>query len=649
MTLKSRMIFSLTLSLALLGLVGLSTAKAESAEDLVVPSYRNANMLQFKVPEKGVHSISVLVKTYAKDGRVDQQLFELNKQTSNKGAFPKRRGFQMWESDKIYASHDQWRANRGNVDRIEFSYVVHRTDRAGQRSPVESKNIYAYARGGEARSLSFNTADVPAVGRNAGRGLDRLDPAAVQRAVDRLAKRPPAGRYKTLPGSFPHPMHPVNDLIKAVKSVTKAKQRDPRGDYVLRFSIYNQDSPDLSRALIAAHRAGVRVEGLTDWSQVTPKLASKPAHEMVRSAGVPIYSMVRNGPGSGDIRTNHTKFWIMGKLQGGKFVKGTVFDCSFNTEFTNYPGNQEAMTVFRNNRDVATVYNHMFQAMKGNAPLKLKINPARAKFILNHPLYPYVTPQGKSFNARDAMYTFINKAKRNLTMLDYVAADRDIAGAVGARAQKGAKVHTFLNAFWGKGNPNTNVMRNMGANVHLVHSNGGGSPIHHKEGAADKWVRGGSLNPGWWSFQSDETMYVIKSPKMASQVRAQANRLAHAYHNENLNGSQLPQKKLQKVQFEVRLPRSVKAADVKDVYFAGGGSSELNGSWVQLKQTKTRGQKTIYRGSRRLPLGFVHQGKPVIVLKSGQKVFSAANDTMFKVDPRKSGRQRIRAGFRPRR
>ena len=50
-------------------LTGLGTARGDGAEDLVVPSFRSANLLQFKVPEKGVHSISVLVKTYAKNGR----------------------------------------------------------------------------------------------------------------------------------------------------------------------------------------------------------------------------------------------------------------------------------------------------------------------------------------------------------------------------------------------------------------------------------------------------------------------------------------------------------------------------------------------------------------------------------------------------
>ena len=107
--------------------------------------------------------------------------------------------------------------------------------------------------------------------------------------------------------------------------------------------------------------------------------------------------------GGSDIRTNHSKIWIMGyRGADGRIANATTWDCSFNTEFNNFPGNQEGATVFKNNRDVAVVYDHFFEAMKGNAPLRLVVDPAKAKFILTHPIYPYVTPQGRSFGSRDA-------------------------------------------------------------------------------------------------------------------------------------------------------------------------------------------------------------------------------------------------------
>jgi hypothetical protein len=619
-------------------------ARADGGEDLALPSYRKPGLIQFKVKEGNVASVAVHVATYAKDGRVDRQIFALTP-GSDRGAFPSAPGYRMWESDKIYAATDQWRANRGNIDRVELSYVVHKIGEGGQRSAVESKGIYTVSGRGEGAG---GVGAVPRVGNNPGVGLDRLDAREVQAAIDRLARRPPAARYKALPGFYPHPLHGENDLVRAIKSVTAQKRANPGKELFIRFSIYNQDSPHIADALVEAHRAGVKVEGLTDWSQTTPRLASKPGTERLRQAGISLSAMVRNGPGNGDIRTNHTKFWILGELSGGKIVRGTTFDCSFNTEFTNYPGNQEAMTAFRNNKDVATVYNHVFQAMKGNAPLRLVLDPGKAKFILNHPLFPYVDKSGKSFSARDAMYTFINKAQKRLAMLDYVQADRDIAGALGARAQKGVRVDWWGNAFWAPQSPNTRVLHDMGVNVHLVKHQNGGSPIHHKEGVADgKWVRGGSLNPGWWSFESDETMYLIRSKSLGKQVLAQANRLSHAgYPNENWRGAP-PAKQTQNVQFEVRLPRGVNPNDVQGVYFAGGGSSELDRMWVECTKVEGgHGQKTIYRGSRQLPLGFNHQGKPVIVMKNGQKLYSSGPDTFFTVQPRSTGRQRIATGFK---
>ena len=636
-----------------------SVAIAQDAESLVVPSFRKVNsnnygdnVLQFKVADKGVHSISVLAKTYSRDGRVDRQIFELTPK-NDRGAFPQAKGHRMWESDKIYASHDIWSKNKGNVDRVEFTYVVRKQGADGQRAPVESRHIYNFASGNDVRH-GYVTGGIQRVGQNRGRGLDRMDARDVQAAMDRLAKRPPHARYTTLPGSGPaHPLHAERQLVKAINSVTKQAKANPGKSYFVRFSLYNQDSTTLSSALVAAHKAGVKVEGLTDWSQSTPRLSSKPAYDMLTKAGVKMYNMVRNSPRAGDISTNHTKIWIMGEMKQGKIARASTFDCSFNTEFGNYPKNQEAMTRFPNNRDVATVYNHIYQAMKGNAPLKLRVDPARAKFMVHHPLYPYVTPQGKTFDARASMYNFIGKGTKSLTMLDYVHADRDIAGATGAQARKGANVNVFLNAWKVKnhgGADNANYLRSLGAKVHLVWQDGS-SPIHHKEGVANgKWVRGGSLNPGHWSFTSDETMYVIRSKKMGKQVQGQANRLAHNYAVEGWGGSQKPAKKTTNVQFEVRIPTNINPKDVAGVYFGVGGSPEAQSSWVKLtkatKVKRTRKNKVVYRGARRLPVGFNHHGKPVIVLKNGTQVWSKTNDTHFTVQRNKAGRMRIRSGFK---
>ena len=646
-------------AVALASLTCSSMALAQDAEQLAVPTFRKVNsnnfgdnVLQFKVADKNVHSISVLVKTHARDGRVDRQIFELTPK-NDRGAFPQANGHRMWESGKIYASHDIWSKNKGNLDRVEFSYVVRKTGADGQRSPVESKHNYTYATGHDVQR-GYVTGGIQRAGQNKGRGLDRQDPRHVQASMDRLAKRPPHARYTTLPGAGPdHPLHAERRLVKAINGVTKQAKANPAKTFFIRFSLYNQDSTNLSNALAAAHKAGVKVEGLTDWSQSTPRLSHKPAFDILRKAGVKMYNMVRNDPKPNSIETNHTKIWIMGEMKQGRIAKASTYDCSFNTEFGNYPKNQEAMTYFPNNRDVATVYNHIYQAMKGNAPLKLRVDPARAKFMVHHPLYPYVTPKGKTFDARASMYNFIGKGTRSLTMLDYVHADRDIAGATGAQAKKGAKVNVFLNAWKVKnhgGADNANYLRSLGAKVHLVWQDGS-SPIHHKEGVANgKWVRGGSLNPGWWSFGSDETMYVIRSKKLGKQVQGQANRLAHNYSVEGWGGSRKPTKKSTNVQFEVRVPTGINPKEIAGVYFGVGGSPEAKSSWVKLSKATSvkrgRKNKVVYRGSRRLPLGFNHHGKPVIVLKNGQQVWSKTNDTHFTVQSNKSGRMRIRSGFK---
>ena len=627
-------------------------ARAEVAEDLVVPTYRkanindlNANMIQFKVPEHRVASISVLARSVARDGRVDQQIFEL-RPSDDKGAFPNARGYRMWESDKIHAAVAQWAGNRQNLDRVEFSYVVHKIGSDQQRRPLDSHSWYTFARGKELGGVA--TGNIPSAGENRGRPLDRLDPAHVQAAVDRLARRAPAARYYPLPGGWPHPLHPVNQIVKAIQSITKAKKAHPERSYFIRSTVFNHDSVDLSRVLVEAKKAGVQVEHLTDWTQTTPRLAGKPPQEMLTAAGIPVYKMVRSLRPGDPMATNHSKVWLMGEMdRRGQIKKGTVFDCSFNTEFHNWPGNQEGVLVYRNNRDVATVYNAVvFQAMKGNAPLRLTLDPGKARFAIHHPLYPYVTPQGKPYTAFNALGDFIRSGRKRVTMLDYMIEHGDVVNWLGESARRTrGNTFAFINGFWGT---NRDPMRAKGVNVGVVRE-GGGSPVHHKLGEADgRRARGGSYNPAWWSNLSDETLWMIRSPKVARQVQAQANRLAHnRRYNVEMHGKK-PPFQTQNVQVEVRLPSGWRLERGDRVFFAAGGSPEMEKGWLELKpaSSKRHRNKVVLRGSRRLPMGMIHQGKPVIVKADGRKIFSSRGDTLFNVQPTRSGRQRVSVGFK---
>jgi phosphatidylserine/phosphatidylglycerophosphate/cardiolipin synthase-like enzyme len=509
-------------------------ALAEHAETLASPSFRRGNLLQFKVGP-GVHSISVMATTHATNGRTDVQIFELTPESA-KGELPGEPGYQMWETSRIFAARDQWEKARHLIDRIEFSYIVRKLDGAGQRTAVESEHVYEYANQGEALSNHFASGQFRVVGRNPGRKLDRLTAAEVQAAVDRLARNAPKAEYLTLPGDHPHPLHPKQRLLDEIARITAAKVAAPHKDLFIKVAVYNQDDPELTRALVEAKRVGVDVEKITDWYQTTPYLQHKPSVEALREAGIPVIGLVRNDR-YGDLASMHAKMWIFAERAGGRIVNGTVADCTFNTEFGNWPKNQEDMFLFRNNRDVATVYNHFFEAMKGNAPLRLEVDPARSKFILTHPLYPYVTGDGAKFGSFELERHVISLARHHITTMDLVMQDADLAEDLGQKVRAGVRVDAFVNGWKAKNGAGAEAgrMAALGVDTHLVFfRNEDSSPVHHKTGEVDGEVAfGGSLNPGKWGLRADETKFMLADPEVARAVRAQANRLAHDYRTEN--------------------------------------------------------------------------------------------------------------------
>jgi hypothetical protein len=615
---------------------------ADAGEDLAQPSFRRRDLLQFKVRE-GVASISVLARAFARDGRIDEQIFELGPD-SDRGAFPRSPDHRLWESDRILAASEQWARNRGNLARIEFSYVVHRTDGGGQRHAVLSRNRYEFAGEGEA-GRGFTSDHFRVVGPSLGHHLSPVDPGDVQGAVDRLAAHAPAAYFRVLPGGYPHALHPENDLIRKIQSVTAQKRGNPGGRYFVRAAIYNHDSVGLSDVLRRAADAGVEVEMLTDWSQTSPRWSKKDAWERLRNhSSIRLASMVRGRPGA--METNHAKLWIIGEMDGQRrIIDATTFDCSFNTEFHNYPANQEAATVFPHNRDVATVYNHFFEAMKGNAPLRLVIDPEHANFIATHPRYPYVTPTGRPFGSHDALLGFINRARSRLTMMELVLQDHEVAEALGRAARRGVNTHVQLNGWKvdnGAGNE-IGTLRYHGVNVHSVFHRNGGSPVHHKTGTADsEWVRGGSYNPGWWSNRSDETLFVIRNQVLARQVEAAAHRLAHAYPNRHDGGSRAMVYQRQEVEFEVPVPHAL-ARDLEGVRVVGEGSRELAGG-VPLAAAERTDQHVMYRGKGWLPFGFVHQGRAQLH-RRGQAASTGPN-VPFEATPGDGLRARVRVQVR---
>jgi hypothetical protein len=660
--------------------IGPRAALAEEVvERLAVPSFRRVDSvdptrsrLGFKVKHDQVASISVLATLIAKDGWREHHVFELRPEDASWGR-PDRHGYRVWDTDKVGSTIARWtEAKVHELDRIDFSYVVaHRPGGVrAQPTPRHSTFRYTFATGDEVRARKKLETEFDRQPRarleRPERPLDRLDPRAVQAAVDRLARRPPNADYTALPGTYRledgrvHPLHAENRLLKQIQRVTAAKRRHPDRDYFVKFSVYIHDSRRLTDALVAAHRAGVRVEGMSEWSKIRPDGPGRSDHDTLRRAGIRLYGIVRS-PAPRRQRFNHTKIWIMGwEDKKGQIRQATTFDCSFNTEFSRWPTNQEAMVTYRNNRDVATVYNHFFEAMKGNAPLRLVVDAGRANFIMTHPLYPYVTPAGERFSSQQAIELALGRTRRRATALSFIFASDGVNRELARASGRGACVSLMCN-WWKFANHGgtEHGARLRGARVNVLpirfptsaaDKKTTHSPVHHKEVEVDgRWTTTGSWNPWHGSNSSDETLVLMRSPRIARKIRAQANRLLHhpAYEAVPWNGSKPLPRLTRAVRFEVRLPRSINPADVEEVLFAAGGSKEIDNRWVKLDQNGKRKNRVVYSGTRDLPVGFVHHGRPLIRLKSGRKIWAPHGDTYFEVSPaRRRGRiQRIRLGF----
>jgi hypothetical protein len=647
---SNRRMFAAMVAAALLAVAGV--ASAERAEEFAVPTFREPGKLQFKVKEGPVTSISVMVTTHA-NGRTDRQILELHP-SSDIGPFATEPGYRMWETDFIAQAMNQWGGARHTIGQVEFSYITHVEGADRQRRPIESEHRYQFAGPGESTRW-FQSAHFPVLGPNGGRRLDHLDPHDVQAAVDRLAARSPEAHFVTLPGGYPHPLHAENQLIEAFREVIAAKRRDPGGHYFIRGTIYNHDSEPMSHVLAEAHRVGVEVQLMTDWVQTTPHRSSKPAFEILRGAGVETATIIRGAAGGQDRRSSHTKLFVMGKMgSGGRIEQGTTFDMTFNTEFGNWPKNQEGMTVFPNNRDVATVYNHLFQAMKGNAPLRLVVHPESAQFILTHSMYPLYRADGRTFTSRDAASLFISKAREELLTMDLMVQDRGVAHELAEKARSGTRVDALLNGFMvAVDGEAAHSMNAAGVNVHTIDNNSGGSPIHHKAGVArngnDYWVRGGSLNLADYGFHgSDDTMYVTRNTVLAHQVLGAANRLLHNqadYRVVDWRGERSrPDVRWEDVDIETVLSHGA-ASRARSVQFEGTGSWALHDRPVELHRVGPAEGGVLYRGTRALPSGFVHRGNVAVIHDGGHKEYGSGGDHHFESTSR-CGRVTVRVRSR---
>jgi hypothetical protein len=676
-----RVLFWGTLLLSLALSTGASATPAEQLAtlgqlrlDLKNP---NDSRLGFDVDKADgkVQSISVLITIVNRNGDKEQQIFEIRAQDAG---YPIGEKTRPWWNKRIGAAVQRVVANPDHVDRVEMSYIVREATADGKQVEARhSQHRYTLATGEQLRNaknqrvaVESSVAKVKKVKLDKPeRELGRIKYKEVQAAFDRLAKNPPNIEYRALPGEYwtkmpdgqtkVHPLHNEHKLVREINRLAAAKRAHPERDYFFRFVLYIHNSEPVTQALIAAHRAGVKIDGIVDWTKARP---GQIGHEQVRKlvkAGVSMQTMVRDENLKSQIYA-HAKFFIGGyRDASGRIVKGTTMDAEHNTTFSSWPGNQESMLVYQKNPDVATVYNYYFESMKGNAPQPITIDPLESKFSVTHPLYP-LRVRGKAakkmtfFGPQQGKQLLVSRAKNTLQTLSFMLANDEVNRDYAKAVRRGVDVEATVNGwrFENKGGKRA-LAKLAGAGMALFGNffNDNGkpatySPIHHKQDQADLlWFRHSSWNEVDVSNLSDETFVMGMVPKIAAEISARANVLHHdrRYKVVAYGDRKKPaERRTREVQIEFVLPERVQHTAVEKVTFHAGNDPELDGKTVELKYSHdTKTGKAVYTAKKRLSEGFAPRGRAHIKFKNQKGWWSPRGDSFFRVKPLVKGQNRV--------
>lgn len=468
-------------------------------------------------------ALKVVLEVWRSDGACERYLVDA-KPAGGWGG-----DWQKWETHQLPLL--PWDGAHGHLTFVNFGYLVHRDGRAHA-----SQYTYKFANFADFSAESTDRDDFwdPSYKSENSFKPGQVDQSALQQAYDSANNQPLDVRVIFTRGAPQSPDHPVHEIHRAIDEVVARKKADRKGRHYIHLAIFDFDNEHVANHLVHARQNGVEVECIADWAAVAPVNPTENVARL-RRAGIPVLGVVRNTPGAPEegIGSMHTKFFV--------FDGEVVHSSSYNLHFHLWGGNREETLVFRS-RDVATLYENAFQAIRGGVVQPLQMDPY-ARLNLYYSFGYSQTRQGKLFRAQDALVTELNNAQSSieLAMFDLgflkgvsIADEHetDVVTALVNARDRGVKVKILLNGQiahtgplpepWDKDfkrplKPAAQRLKDAWMDVGFVYYHESiYSPLHHKFAAIDgKTCIIGSYN--WYeaSVISDEVLLVLRDENLA--------------------------------------------------------------------------------------------------------------------------------------
>ncbi len=321
-------------------------------------------------------------------------------------------------------------------------------------------------------------------------------------------------------GSQYHPATEIHSLLDRVEQNTL---NNPHLSHYVHLSVFNFDNTDIINHLLHLHSQGVNIECIGGWEQLSSSDWSENVARL-RKAGIPVLGVVRNtpfDPGSG-IASMHTKFII--------FDGFAVMSASYNLDFQNWQTNREN-GLFYYNSDIALLYEHNFQTIKGSPFQPYTIEPGE-KYNLYYSFGRYKTPRGEVLDWRDAVANEIYNAQERIYIVMFDMTDFNFSSQITMYDMlidavcRGVEVHIVLNGFkcrdsdvFEKDIPKKEfrLLMQNGVKISLLFNKHDiYSPLHHKFVVIDnETVIAESAN--WYiaTLYSDEVFSIIRDKQCA--------------------------------------------------------------------------------------------------------------------------------------
>lgn len=377
-----------------------------------------------------------------------------------------------------------------------------------------------------------------------------LSTGLTQGALGRLAQRPPSIRPLFTRGNAWSSDHPIHAIHREIDRVIEGKHRDPGNQHYIRLAMFDLDNEQIAKHLIYARGEGVDVECLAEWSQVASMNCTENISAMRRS-GIPIYGVVRNGPGdpTEGIASMHTKFIV--------FDGEVVHSGSYNLHFHLWGGNWESALAYES-RDAAILYSNIYEAIRRGLYETQTVDPL-APYNLYYSF-------GRSWTGnrwckpQDVIVTEIDNARQSIIICMFGLShlkgvslhsnsEEDVIDALIGARNRGVTVKIIINgmmahngpepAAWDKDFPRPlkepiRRLKDTWMEVFLVYYwESIHSPLHHKFAVFDEnTVIAESYN--WWeaSPHSDEVLSVTRDPFVARAFLEEAELILRSFRIE---------------------------------------------------------------------------------------------------------------------